>query len=685
MIGVKKQAPELTGAVRYTPEASAAADAELRRQAANAVVVAMPWALLALVVVSGWVAHALWSGTPQQPPVVVGLAAATVGLAALAWQVTHDRGQIGRWHVTLNVAGGLGWVTCASVVGVTRSMVDVLIVGGGSLAFAWNLRHGTRSSVADTADGDAFAKAWEAVAAPAGLPQSRWRTRKADRSRLEGTVRLPGGSTGADAAGKAPQVASALGVAPGAVRGTPSAVRADEVDYAVSRVDRLAVPGRWEPPATVGMSITDAPLTLGVYEDGEPAVLAPVGLADTDRAGDIWHLLIAGMTGSGKSIAARAIAVDLASRHDVVLWAVDVSKGRQTLGCLDAAIDWFATDDTAARNLQAAALRIVRARADWLGRHGLDHWEPGCGIPVLALLFEEVSAMLANDDGDSFVRLCKEGRSAGVCVVASTQRPTYTAIPTEARTQFGGVVCFGVKESSDAGFALGDLVDRGADPSLWGQQHPGKAYLAAPGVDDSQHVMPLRTAVAKPQPVKAHVDALADACRTPLDLVSINAAGGLYHNRASDSDGGGVDEMEADMDDQGDVYGGYDRPQHDLDNPHYRPEDLPGYSDDDDLDGEDLPAGTDVPFGRPGLPPVSAEQARAIVDEILHRWENQSIDFRPIDLYDAAADAGRGRNWFRKLARELEDSGRLEYADRSAGIYRVAPRPDGHEGTATGV
>jgi hypothetical protein len=173
---------------------------------------------------------------------------------------------------------------------------------------------------------------------------------------------------------------------------------------------------------------------------------------------------------------------------------------------------------------------VIEKRASYLGEKGLDQWVPGCGLQYLVVWIEEAAKVLREDD--DIADIVQTARSAGVSIVLSLQRPSYTQIPVDVRNQMGAVWCFGVKETADAAFALDEaLLDAGADPAAWKNRKPGYSYLEAPGIDDERMVSPLRT--WKNQSNAELVDAVHefDPNRFDLDEVTAAASGKAYRNR----------------------------------------------------------------------------------------------------------------------------------------------------------
>src|SRR5699024_1175864 len=234
-------------------------------------------------------------------------------------------------------------------------------------------------------------------------------------------------------------------------------------------------------PKLVGASLADAPVgPLGVYEDGELFY---------DELDD-RHTLTVGMSGSGKSVYGKIKLVSIAARKDTFVCAIDLSKGRQTLGPVDRAIGWTAFDKKSAKAMLAAIKRAVTARADHLGAKGPPGWTKDSDLTFLHILIEEAADLV---DFDELVELGRAARSAGIHLEISLQRATWSNLDTDARANFGDSISFGVKTDSDASFALPDYVlEAGAEPQRWMANQPGSAYAAVRRTEVERHAMPIK-------------------------------------------------------------------------------------------------------------------------------------------------------------------------------------------------
>jgi hypothetical protein len=205
------------------------------------------------------------------------------------------------------------------------------------------------------------------------------------------------------------------------------------------------------------------------------------------------HLFLVGPTRvpTHNSNVARITITDGATRLDVVEWVIDTVKKYQTLGCCAEAIDWFATKVNEAQAQVRFLVKVIGERANYLGMHGYDNWEPGCGLPLLRVTIEE-GGIIANEL-EKLDAVLNSARSAGVVIRVSFQRAHHAVVDTNVRGAFGSTMSFGCKNSEDI-FAMSDeLLHAGADPSQWSDRQPGMLYWSAAGIDFERQLMPLRS------------------------------------------------------------------------------------------------------------------------------------------------------------------------------------------------
>jgi hypothetical protein len=358
---------------------------------------------------------------------------------------------------------------------------------------------------------------------------------------------LPAGeATNADMSKSLPRIASALDVPATAVRYRPDPESARRGELVIVPNDMLKEIIWYPGPSAPGGSIAE-PLVIGVYDDGRELLLTiPQAI----------HLLVMGMTGSGKTEAAMDVMAEVLTRRDVAVWLSDPKRG-QDLGEAFGACDWVVTTQDGAAVMIEAFKAAIPARQLWLGTHGYRSWEPAaavrqddpahtcrqdgtaCGCPGMAYLigwFEEAANTLRAVDDDAFTGIAQEARSAGASLVISMQRASGYQISTDTRASLPSALCMGVEER-DAGFALpSEVLDAGANPGAWGNKRPGYCYLVTAGIDEELWSTPSRTFRNNPvtlewvtrefAPIRMGVDTVTAAA-------AASVAGRAYSDRAA--------------------------------------------------------------------------------------------------------------------------------------------------------
>lgn len=487
----------------------------------------VPWFLSALAGVGTELAHLAWGSDPTSTPfVALAFAGAGAALTILAYRLTEPAGNASRrlrirhqlyTAVTAAVAAG---ATVGLVVGVTGAVLKGWVILGAALSLAVNVRNLVGQSNANEPDEAGEGGKWGRLAKELKLERYALESAAGNgRGVVTAQIQAKDGATVDELQRRLPAMASALHVGQGRMTASANPEDVSDITLRVTAADVLKAGVPWSGPSALGYSIADWPIPAGRYENGEDVRLQIL----TDKP--ITHLLAAGTSGAGKSESIRTVIADLLTRRDVTVWAVDCSKGMQTLGCIRHGIDWLITDEEKARQFFKLLPAVIRARTNRLPR-GM--WTLGCGLNFLVILLEEAADFAA--DSAEYDRLLRTARSAGVWIVTSLQRATHTNISTNARALHGSSTCFGVTDASDAAFVLpSSVVEAGAVPE-WGANKPGYAYLAGMGAPEELWPMVMRWVHADPRRLADAVTA-AEPYRQPCDLVTAAAAGSAYAAR----------------------------------------------------------------------------------------------------------------------------------------------------------
>ncbi|PZM88519.1 MAG: hypothetical protein DIU79_16735, partial [Actinobacteria bacterium] len=494
-----------------------------------------------------------------------------------------------------------------------------------------------------------------------GLRDVRMRVVSRTDTQIRAEVVVPPGETVDALQGRRAELASAYDVAPGAVRVIPDPSRARRATLVITTQDVMGqlIPWPGLNPDEVGTSIADAPLTLGVYEDGE---------LFRDEVNN-RHTLVVGMSGAGKSVYGKIKMVSIAARSDTFVLCADLSKASQTIGPIRRAIGWAATTRGEIAAMLAALERAVTARANYLGERGLPGWTRDCGLTFLHVQLEEAADLVGVDE---LVKLLRTARSTGIHFEVSLQRATWSNLDTDTRAQLGDGVCFGVRDEADARFALPDYVlDAGATPHHWRKSRPGAAYAAVESAPPERHALAVKM-YGPPSVEAADENSLLTAAAESLpdqdiklDPVTRAAFGEAYadylrRTRAETQPDDAVDEHQnqehtvttSHVDHDGAPAVIYQTPDPDPD--------IPTPSLDDPIE---LPPGGDFALGPQPVSVESPEQARARLDAQLQIWADQGHrTFRAPELRRALADEQgvvRSRTWVIAQLQRLVAEGRV--------------------------
>lgn len=636
-----------------------------------------PWIVTAGVGVAGAGANWQWGDSPWAG---VGLTLASTALTAATWWAGKSTGPQRRLHSAITVAAGSAWLTSAALSGpLTGPLPDLYLMGGATLALSWNIRQVMRSAGGESTGESSDKGLLEKV----GLARTKLKDVRVEPNRVTVPYELPAGElTNDDVAKAIPRIASALDVPTTAIRVQHDPDSARKGTFVIVPEDMLKTPTIWPGPYAPGESVA-VPLRLGVYDDGSDLVLPLL---------DAIHILVMGMTGSGKTEGAVDLLLEIFSRKDVVVWLADAAKAGQDFQPLVPALDWAALDTPSAGAMVAAVQAVIPARTAWLRDHSYRAWEPaaattqtnpahscasagacGCpGMPYLLAWFEEAAKLLRELGDDVFTGIAQEARSAGVSLVVSMQRASGYQLSTDTRASLPAAMCFGVR-GDDASFALPEeVLEAGANPAAWGNKKKGYVYLVSAGVEEDLYANPARTFWTGP-PAEGSYERMARyvvehfaSVRADLDPVTEAAAtkvaGELFTNRRARA---GAPAPAA-------ATAAAATPA--LTDAQESAQAVAALVDQEDAD---LDASAELPpvDGPADLPPAkpSPEEARELLDELVGMLASVGPGTVAVrDLSPYLDQIGRDRSWVSKQLKRLAEEGRLAPTGEE-GVYRLVP------------
>ena len=197
------------------------------------------------------------------------------------------------------------------------------------------------------------------------------------------------------------------------------------------RLDRLR--SVLDYPWDAEVSYTAVP--FGVEDSGAPLNL---GLLETNQ-------LLGGIPGGGKSGGLTALLAGISRLEHVALIGLDPKKVE--LAGWGPRFTRIAKTEDYATTLLEALVEEMERRYDWLVDHGLKKLTPAefnAARPLLVIVIDELADLVSigvdREEKDAELqrstmirRLIAKGRAAGIVVIAATQKPQSSVIPTELR------------------------------------------------------------------------------------------------------------------------------------------------------------------------------------------------------------------------------------------------------------
>lgn len=246
------------------------------------------------------------------------------------------------------------------------------------------------------------------------------------------TVQVPPGGTVSDLEHGAERLAASLSIREVRVTRDPADASRAKID--LIRHDLLGHADSLPWPVAHGSRIDVwEPIPVGLDESGQL-----ISLSLPER-----NVLIGGEPGAGKSAALSLLVAAAALDPDCKLWLFDgkmvelaawTANAERTVGIdADEAID-------ALQQLR----REMEDRYRWLLAQGLRKVEQGDDLALHVVVFDELALYLTLPDRkqrqaltELLRDLISRGRSAGIIVLAATQKPSSEVIPTSIRDLFG--------------------------------------------------------------------------------------------------------------------------------------------------------------------------------------------------------------------------------------------------------
>ncbi len=206
------------------------------------------------------------------------------------------------------------------------------------------------------------------------------------------------------------------------------------------------------------------------------------GHARMTDLGKMPHLLIAGQTGSGKSVMVNALITSLLMRatpEDVRLILVDMKGGVELANYkgaphlyvpiisetsrAKAALQW------AAREMDMRYRRFAGASARNLAMFNEARADPADRLPQIVIVIDELADLMLRDGRsieESIVRIAQKARATGIHLVLATQRPSVNVVTGLIKANLPSRIAFAMASQIDSRTILDapgaeDLIGRG--------------------------------------------------------------------------------------------------------------------------------------------------------------------------------------------------------------------------------
>jgi S-DNA-T family DNA segregation ATPase FtsK/SpoIIIE len=209
---------------------------------------------------------------------------------------------------------------------------------------------------------------------------------------------------------------------------------------------------------------TGLPLLLGVDIEGGPVTRDLV---------DAPHLLVAGTTGSGKSVCLHALLLSLLTTRspaELRLVLIDPKRVEFTpYQNLPHLLTPIVTDGVEATRSLRSLLKEMDSREKQLAARGAREWRDlgESAPPRIVVVVEELADLItqAPDAEEALVRLAQKARAAGIHLVLATQRPDAATFSGLLRANIPSRIALTVQKATDSRIVL----DEGGAEKLLGK------------------------------------------------------------------------------------------------------------------------------------------------------------------------------------------------------------------------
>jgi S-DNA-T family DNA segregation ATPase FtsK/SpoIIIE len=195
--------------------------------------------------------------------------------------------------------------------------------------------------------------------------------------------------------------------------------------------------------------------------NSKPEGLLPFLLGEQANGNPIWldmatnpHMLVAGSTGSGKSVFLHTLIANVMKRNDISLYLVDPKQGvefsKYNNACNSIVYDY----DSSVQLLEMLA-EEVEHRYELFSRLKIKSIQDSPHVvPKIMVIIDEVSDLMLQDSDKKFqhllVKISQKSRAVGIHMVLATQRPSVDVLTGLIKANFPARVAFKVSTAVDS-------------------------------------------------------------------------------------------------------------------------------------------------------------------------------------------------------------------------------------------
>lgn len=195
--------------------------------------------------------------------------------------------------------------------------------------------------------------------------------------------------------------------------------------------------------------------------DSKPEGLLPFLLGEQANGNPVWldmatnpHMLVAGSTGSGKSVFLHTLIANVMKRNDINLYLVDPKQGVE-FSKYSSVCNSIVYDYESSVQLLEMLTEEVEHRYELFRRLNIKSIQDSPHVvPKILVIIDEVSDLMLQDTDKKFqhllVKISQKSRAVGIHMVLATQRPSVDVLTGLIKANFPARVAFKVSSTIDS-------------------------------------------------------------------------------------------------------------------------------------------------------------------------------------------------------------------------------------------